>query len=71
MDMYEASLTNENRSQARFVAAAKRDKPMAWRNVELLRAACALPPTLSLEQSAAAISLMISAGHRMLWLQGC
>jgi hypothetical protein len=61
MNMHEASTTNDFGSQARFVAAAKRNKPLAWKRVELLRDACALPPTLSLEQSAATISMPMSA----------
>ena len=59
-NMSEGSAANDDvGSQARFVAAAQRNKPMAWKRVELLRAVCAIPPTLSLEQSAATISLAI------------
>jgi hypothetical protein len=60
-NMHEGSPANDFGSQARFVAAAKRSKPIAWKRVELLRAACALPPALSFEQSVAMISLPISA----------
>ena len=50
-----ASALNDFGSLERFVAASKRAKPTAWKRVELLRAACALPPVLSLEQSVALI----------------
>jgi hypothetical protein len=45
MDIRKSSIADDFGSQARFVAAAQRDKPMAWKRVELLRAACALPLT--------------------------
>ena len=79
-NVLEALTANDYGSQARFVAVAKRNKPMAWQHVELLKAACALAPAFSLEQSAAAILLMISGAaecfgfkavdcraHRSMW----
>ena len=72
MDIHEGSTVDDIgwQAQAHFVAAAKRNKPKAWQRVELLRAACALPPTLSLEQSVATISADSSVRglHRIL---GC
>ena len=42
-NIHEGSTANDLGSLARFVAAAQRNKPMAWQRVEVLKAACALP----------------------------
>jgi hypothetical protein len=57
----ENSAADDLGSQARFVAAARRDRPVAWQCVEMLRAACAVPPTLTLlPESAATMAPLIA-----------
>jgi hypothetical protein len=69
-NMQEGSTLNDFGSLERFVAAAQRTRPMAWKRVELLRAACALPPMLSLEQSVAMITGPVSLGRRLDSIEG-
>jgi hypothetical protein len=42
MRKHESLTANDSGSQARFVAAARMNRPEAWKHVELLKAACAL-----------------------------